>query len=90
MFWSDGTKSCSVSGPSSRGKRVGIRVGKRIRICHAGSSEGFVENSILLCGKKLSESWLPRWYELNCIGGLVWEYVNSEFTQRKNSSDSDR
>ena len=56
MFWSDGTKNCSVSGPSPRGKRVGIRVGKRIRICHAESSEGFVENSLLLCGKKLSES----------------------------------
>ena len=29
---------------------------KRIVICPAGSTEGFVPNSLLLCGKKLSES----------------------------------
>ena len=37
MFWSDDTKSCTVSGPPSRKKRVVT--------CHAGSSQAFVENS---------------------------------------------
>ena len=43
MLWSDGTKSCSLSGPPLRGKRIVI--------CHAGKSESYLENSFLLCGK---------------------------------------
>ena len=33
MLWSDGTKSCSLSGPPLRGKRVAI--------CHAGRVKVF-------------------------------------------------
>ena len=39
-------KVFSVSGPMSRGKLAVI--------CYASSSNGFVEKSLLLCGKKLS------------------------------------
>ena len=49
MFWSDSTKSCSLSGPPLRGKRV-VK-------CHAGKSKNFLEHSLLLCGKCLSMSY---------------------------------
>ena len=48
MFWFDGTKSCSA---------LFTPRGKQIVICLAGSSKGFVENSLLLCGIKLSKSY---------------------------------
>ena len=62
MFWSDDTKIFSVSGPPSRRKRVVI--------CHAGSSESFLENTLLLCGKKLSELYLDYSNDFN---GIVFE-----------------
>ena len=40
---SDGSKSCSLLGPVSRGKRIAI--------AHAGISNGFIPGSLLLCGK---------------------------------------
>ena len=42
---SDGSKSCSLRGPVSRGKRIVTG--------HAGTSNGFIPGSLLLCGKKL-------------------------------------
>ena len=44
----DNTEKCTLSSPRSKGKRIVI--------CHAGSTEGFVPNLLLLCGKQLSES----------------------------------
>ena len=43
MLWSDGTKSCYLSGPPPKGKRVVI--------CHAGNSKSFLKHSLLLCEK---------------------------------------
>ena len=40
---SDGSKSCSLHGPVSRRKRIVI--------AHAGTSNGFIPGSLLLCGK---------------------------------------
>ena len=40
---SDGSKSCSLRGPVSRGKRIVI--------AHTGTSNGFIPGSLLLCGK---------------------------------------
>ena len=51
-----------MSGPTSRGKRVVI--------CHASSEEGFIPNSLLLCGKDLSESYADYHQDMN---GTVFE-----------------
>ena len=40
---SDGSKSCSLRGPVSRGKRIVI--------AYAGTSNGFIPGGLLLCGK---------------------------------------
>ena len=48
-----------VSGPLLRGKRV--------IICDAGSSKGFVENSLLLRGKALSVSYLDYYNDMSGI-----------------------
>ena len=56
------TKSCSVSGPRSRKKRV--------LTCHTRSSERFVENYLLLCAKKFSESYADCYDNMN---GRVFE-----------------
>ena len=42
MLWYDSTKSCSLSGPPPRGKRVVIYF--------AGKSKSILENSLFLCG----------------------------------------
>ena len=47
MIWSDNTARCSLSAPPSKGKRVVI--------CHAGSSQEFLPNALVLFGKQLSE-----------------------------------
>ena len=41
-LWSNSSNQCAVSGQPSRGKRIVI--------CHAGSSEGLVSGALLLCG----------------------------------------
>ena len=57
MVWSDNTEKCTLSATPSKGKRIVI--------CHAGSTEGFVPNSLLLCGKKLSESYYDYHVDMN-------------------------
>ena len=57
MIWSDNTARCSLSVPLSKAKRVVI--------CHAKSSEGFVSNALLLCGKQLSESYADYHGDMN-------------------------
>ena len=56
-LWADSTKNCSVSAPVSRGKRVVI--------CHAVSKEGFVPNSLLLCGKDFAKSYADYHEDMN-------------------------
>ena len=76
MIWSDNTAKCSLSAPPSKGKRVVV--------CHAGSSEGFLPNALPLCGKQLSESYadydddrnakvLERWFVKTLIPNLLKE-----------------
>ena len=48
MVWSDDTEKFTLSAPSLNGKRIVI--------CHAGSTKNFVSNSLLLCEEMLSES----------------------------------
>ena len=62
MLWSDSTKSSSLSGPPLRGKRV-VK-------CHGGKSKSFLENSILLCGKKLSMSYAHYHDDMS---GIIFE-----------------
>ena len=71
-LWADLTKYCSVSAPVSRGKRVVI--------CHAGSKEGFVPNSLLLCGKDFAKSYADYHEDMN---GAVFEnwYLSIPFSQ---------
>ena len=57
MIWSDNTAKCSLSAPSSKGKRVVV--------CHAASSERFVSNALLLCGKQFSESCADYYDDMN-------------------------
>ena len=45
-IWTD-SKESNLSAPVSKGKKVVI--------CHAGSAEGFVDNTFLLCGKDISK-----------------------------------
>ena len=54
---SDGSKSCSLRGPVSRGKRIVI--------AHAGTSNGFISGSLLLCGKKLSDAFADYHQDMN-------------------------
>ena len=54
---SDGSKSCSLRGPVSRGKRIDI--------AHAGTSNGFIPGSLLLCGKKLSDAFADYHQDMN-------------------------
>ena len=75
MFSSDGKRSCSVLFPPT---------GKQIVIPHARSSKHFLENSFLLCGKKLSESYAD--YHTDMSGTLFEDWFNSKITQRKESS----
>ena len=75
MFWSDGTRSCSVLFPPT---------GEQIVISHARSSKPFLENSLLLCGKKLSESYAD--YHTDMSGTLFEDWFNSKIIQRKESS----
>ena len=54
---SDGSKSCSLRGPVSRGKRIVI--------AHAGTSNGFIPGSLHLCGKKLSDAFADYHQDMN-------------------------
>ena len=54
---SDGSKSCSLHGPVSRGKRIVI--------VHAGTSNGFISGSLLLCGKRLSDAFSDYHQDMN-------------------------
>ena len=90
MIWWDNTAKCSLSVPPSKGKKVVI--------CHAGSSEGFVPNAVLLCGKQLSESYadyhdmnaeiFKRWFANTLITNLpkdrkvVFMMVNAKYHSR--------
>ena len=62
IAWSDDTEKCILLEPVSKGKRIVI--------CHAGNTEGFVLNSLLLCGKKLSESYAD--YHNNMNGDMFY------------------
>ena len=38
---------------------------KRVLICHAESSDGFLSNAVLVCGKELSESYADYHCDMN-------------------------
>ena len=63
MVWLDDTEKYTHSAaPPSKGKRIVI--------CHTGTTESCVPNSLLLCGKKLSESYASYHDDMN---GEVFE-----------------
>ena len=64
MLWSDGTKSCSIYIPPSRGKRLVI--------CHAGSGESVVEKSFP-SHDDMNRSVLEDWFENLLIPSLPKE-----------------
>ena len=53
----DGSKSCPLRGPVSRGKRIVIT--------HAGTGNRFIPGSLLLCGKKLSDAFANYHQDMN-------------------------
>ena len=55
--WSDDSKETRLKGPVSKGKQIVI--------CHAITACGLVENALLLCGKKLSESYADYHDDMN-------------------------
>ena len=55
--WDDGTCSCCLQAPSSRGKRI--------MILHAGSSDGWVPECLYLSSKSISDSMADSHDEMN-------------------------
>ena len=67
MVWSENIEKCTLSAPLSKGKRIFIY--------HAGSTEVFVPNSLLLCGKKLSKSYAD--YHGNMNGDVFEDWFKN-------------
>ena len=63
----DNTRKCNLLADPSKGKRVVI--------CHAGSTKGFVPNSLLLCRKKPSESYAD--YHDNTNGDVFEDWFEN-------------
>lgn len=62
MIWSDGINSLYQDHHHQEEKIV---------TSQAGSSEGFIGNSLLLCGKNVSKSYVDYQNDINCS---VFEY----------------
>ena len=68
LVWSDDTEKCTLLALPGKGKQIAI--------CHAGSTEAFVHNSLLLCEKKkLSQSFAGCHDDIN--GGVFEDWFEN-------------
>lgn len=63
--WTDGTKKCELKG-------VPPNKGSRIIILHCGSSDGWVDNALKLCGKKIEDCNID--YHKNMDSGIFEQW----------------
>ena len=63
-IWIDSSKESNLSVPVSKGKRVAI--------CHAGLSEGFVDNALVLCGKDITKCYIEYHRDMNSDISKIW------------------
>ena len=63
-IWIDSSKESNLSVPVSKGKRVAI--------CHAGLSEGFVDNALVLRGKDITKCYIDYHRDMNSDISKIW------------------